>query len=123
MVDFRQYHVWQKAHELTLLTYRVSKEFPADERFGLTAQIRRSVASILTNIAEGCGRHGDKDRARFFNIAAGSASEVEYQLTLSRDLDYLEKTRFKELNDLAIEVKKMLSSLISRLRGKDRSSP
>ncbi len=123
MVDFRRYHVWHKAHELTLLAYRTSRGFPTDERFGLTAQIRRSVASIPTNIAEGCGRYGDKDRARFFNIAMGSASEVEYQLMLSRDLEYLERTTFEELNGLVIEVKKMLSSLISCLRGTDRSSP
>ncbi len=123
MADFRKYHVWHKAHELTLLTYRTSRGFPTDERFGLTAQIRRSVASIPTNIAEGCGRHGDRDRARFFNIAMGSASEVEYQLMLSRDLEYLEKTTFEELNGLVIEVKKMLSSLILCLRETDRSSP
>ncbi len=123
MVDFRRYHVWQKAHELALLTYCTLREFPTDEKFGLTAQIRRSVTSIPTNIAEGCGRYGDKDRARLFDIARGSASEVEYQLMLSRDLEYLEGTTFEELNGLVIEVKKLLSSLISCLRGTDQSSP
>ena len=116
MVNFRQYRAWQKAHGLTLRTYRVSMGFPKDERFGLTAQIRRSVASIPTNMAEGCGRFGDRDRARFFNIALGSASEVEYQLLLITDLGYIEKATHDELAGLVIEVKKMLSSLVLCLK-------
>ena len=79
MADYRRYRVWKKGHELTLRTHRATKSFPNDERFGLTVQMRRSVSSIPTNIAEGFGRRGDKDRARFLDIAVGSANEFEYQ--------------------------------------------
>jgi len=115
-VDFRRYQVWQKAHALTLETYLATRPFPKDERFGLTAQIRRSVASIPTNIAEGFGRTGDRERGRFLDIAIGSANEVEYQLLLSNELQYLETTVYEELNERVIEVRKMLISLRAKLR-------
>ncbi len=115
-MDFRRYQVWQKAHALTLETYLATRPFPKDERFGLTAQIRRSVASIPTNIAEGFGRTGDRERGRFLDIAIGSANEVEYQLLLSNELQYLETTVYEELNERVIEVRKMLISLRAKLR-------
>jgi len=108
--------VWQKAHALTLETYLATRTFPSDERFGLTAQIRRSVASIPTNIAEGFGRTGDRERGRFLDIAVGSANEVEYQLLLSKELQYLETTVYEGLNERVIEVRKMLVSLRAKLR-------
>ena len=74
MRDFRDLQVWQKAHRLTLDVYRATRSFPTEERYGLTAQLRRSAASIPTNIAEGCGRDGERELARFISIAAGSAS-------------------------------------------------
>ena len=115
-MDFRRYQVWQKAHALTLETYLATRTFPSDERFGLTAQIRRSVASIPTNIAEGFGRTGDRERGRFLDIAVGSANEVEYQLLLSKELQYLETTVYEGLNERVIEVRKMLISLRAKLR-------
>ena len=89
MRDFRDLQVWQKAHRLVLEVYAATRSFPTDERYGLTAQVRRSAASVPTNIAEGCGRDGERDLARFISIAAGSASETEYHLLLARDLEYL----------------------------------
>ncbi len=115
-MDFHRYKVWQKAHALTLETYLATRTFPSDERFGLTAQIRRSVASIPTNIAEGFGRTGDRERGRFLDIAVGSANEVEYQLLLSKELQYLETTVYEGLNERVIEVRKMLISLRAKLR-------
>ena len=79
MKDFRQLKVWQKAHQLTLALYPVTGSFPRDEIYGLTAQIRRACSSIPANLAEGCGRNTDAELARFCSIAAGSASELEYQ--------------------------------------------
>lgn len=76
--DFREIYAWQKSHALTLAIYRTTKEFPNDETFGLTSQMRRASASIPTNIAEGSGRHGDAELARFMQISMGSASELEY---------------------------------------------
>jgi four helix bundle protein len=73
MRDFHGLVVWQKAHALTLNVYRVTKRFPDDERFGLTSQLRRSAASVPANLAEGCGRGGEQEFARFVQIATGSA--------------------------------------------------
>lgn len=120
MADYRRYRVWKKGHELTLRTYRATKSFPNDERFGLTVQMRRSVSSIPTNIAEGFGRRGDKDRARFLDIAVGSANEFAYQLLLSKHLGYLESTLHDELHNMVGDVRKMLSGLLTKLRSGSR---
>lgn len=115
MRNFRKLLVWQKAHELSLEIYKATKGFPADERFGLTAQLRRAVTSVASNIAEGCGRGSDKDFARFLSIAAGSASEVEYQTLLARDLGYLSEDDYGRLNAHVNEVKRILNSFIQSL--------
>ncbi len=115
MRDFRKLTVWQKAHDLALEVYRDTKGFPADERFGLTVQLRRAAVSIASNIAEGCGRGSDKDFARFLGIAAGSASEVDYQILLARDLGYLTKENYNRLNSHVNEVKRILNSFIQSL--------
>src|SRR5438093_3248069 len=86
MKDFRKLMVWEKAHQLTLSIYQVTAAFPSEETYGLTSQMRRAASSIPSNIAEGCGRQGDAELSRFCTIARGSASELEYQILLSRDL-------------------------------------
>jgi four helix bundle protein len=92
---FKELYVWRKAHEMTLAVYEVTKTFPGEERYGLTSQLRRSASSIGSNIAEGCGRRSDREMARFLQIARGSASEVEYQVLLARDLRYLHEQEFR----------------------------
>ncbi|MEX0613676.1 MAG: four helix bundle protein, partial [Pirellulales bacterium] len=109
--------VWQKAHALTLDVYRSTRGFPADERFGLTSQLRRSSASIPANLAEGCARGGDIDFARFVNVAAGSASETDYHLLLARDLEYFGDNAYQPLFEQVTEVKRMLNSFDRTLRG------
>ena len=116
MKDFRQLKVWQKAHALTLEVYRVTGEFPRSERYGLTSQLRRSVSSVPSNIAEGCGRGTDADFARFLQIALGSASEVEYQLLLAHDLRFLSTPVHQAVAERTTEVKRMLASLLRKLR-------
>ena len=116
MQSFRNLRVWEKAHRLTLDIYASSKSFPRDEMFGLTSQMRRSSASIGMNIAEGCCRKGDAEMARFLQIAMGSASELEYQLLLAHDLDYLLDPGFERLAEQVVEVKKMLSSLMQKVK-------
>ena len=106
MQDFRKLKVWEKAHELTLLIYKISKKFPKEEMFSLSSQIRRASSSIPTNIAEGCGRGTDKDFARFVQISMGSASELEYLILLSFDLKYIANDNFKVLIDETIDIKK-----------------
>jgi four helix bundle protein len=90
--------------------------YPKNEIFSLTNQSRRAAASIASNIAEGCGRGTKSEFARFLQIAMGSASEVEYDLLLARDLGFLNNATFQQLESDVIEVKKMLTSLIKKLR-------
>ncbi|HEX6270053.1 MAG TPA: four helix bundle protein [Anaerolineales bacterium] len=116
MKDFRQLKVWEKSHQLALAIYKATKEFPKEELYGLTSQIRRSSMSIPTNIAEGCGRNTDADFARFLQMAMGSASETEYQLILARDLEFLPTDSYVNLHNDVEEVKRMLASLLKTLR-------
>jgi four helix bundle protein len=94
--SFRDLVVWQKAHEFVLAIYRLKKEFPADERFGLTAQIRQAAVSVAANVAEGFSKRGKSDKARFFNIAQGSLEEVHYYLILGTDLGYADCAKLAE---------------------------
>jgi four helix bundle protein len=114
--DFRELKVWGKAHQLTLDVYRATMSFPKDEMYGLTSQIRRATSSIPANIAEGCGRGSNIDFARFLQISMGSASEVEYHLLLAADLNILTDTQHKQLELQVIEVKRMLSALIHKIK-------
>jgi len=115
MKSFRDLLVWQKAHQLVLAVYASTANFPSDERFGLTSQIRRSSHSIPANIAEGCGRSGNSEFHRFLQTAMGSVSELEYQLLLAHDLKYLSSSDYDSLNQSLIEIKRMLGSLISKV--------
>jgi four helix bundle protein len=120
---FQDLTVWQKSHALTLATYEATRGFPRDELFQLTSQMRRSASSIPTNIAEGCGRRsGDVEFKRFLEIALGSATELEYQFILARDLNYIEINDYQKLNGNVLEVKKMLVALIQKLKRKAISS-
>jgi four helix bundle protein len=107
--------VWQRAHRLTLAIYKATAVFPKDELYGLTSQMRRSTTSIPANIADGCGRAGDAELGRFLNIAAGSASELEYHLLLAHDLRFLSKTDYDSLATEVSEVKRMLAGLLRKL--------
>jgi len=113
--DFRDLLVWHKAHQLTLMVYRLTASFPPDERYGVTRQLRRSASSTAANLAEGCGRNGDAELARFCSIAMGSASELDYHLLLARDLKLLNEADYARLAAQATEVKKMLAGLIQKL--------
>jgi four helix bundle protein len=119
--DFKELKVWRKAHETTLHLYQLTREFPKEELYGLTSQIRRSASSIGANIAEGCGRKSDGEMARFLHIARGSAVELEYHLLLARDLELLPATSFGVLTVAVDEIQRMLTSLIQRVQG-DRYS-
>jgi len=116
MQDFRNFKVWHKAHNLTLDIYRNTATFPREELYGLTSQMRRASSSIPTNIAEGCGRGGNAELARFLQIGMGSASELEYQILLARDLTYLPELIYDPLQNRVVEVKRMLCSLLHKVR-------
>lgn len=117
MQSFRDLQVWRKSHELTIGVYRVSSSFPKSEMYGLASQVRRASSSIPANIAEGCGRGGNVEFARFLQIAMGSASELEYHLLLAFDLKLLEEEQYAPLADQIGEVKRMLTALIAKVRG------
>lgn len=110
MRNFRELKVWQKSHGLVLAVYKATTRFPREELYGLTNQIRRASTSIPANIAEGCGRAGETELARFLQIAMGSASELEYYLLLARDLDFLKALVYEGLDSQVTEVKRMLTS-------------
>jgi len=116
MRNFRELKVWEKAHHLTLGVYKASQSFPRDETYGLTSQIRRSSVSVPANIAEGCGRNGDAELARFLQIAMGSASELDYHLMLARDLNLLNSSDYAQLASEVGEVKRMLTSFVQKLK-------
>jgi len=118
MQDFRRLVVWKKSHQLVLRIYDATAGFPGVERYGLTAQIRRASVSIPSNIAEGCGHQSDREFARYLQLATASASELEYQLLLSRDLGYLNVEYYVELSEPVQELKKMLSTFIKRVRAR-----
>jgi len=113
--DYRKLEVWQKGHELTLAIYKATQASPDEERFGLTSQLRRAAASIPSNIAEGCGRGGEAELARFMQISRGSANEVEYQINLAHDLKYLQREQATHLYQRVREIGKMLTSYINKL--------
>ena len=116
MKDFRSLKVWEKGHEITMSVYKETKNFPKEELYGLVSQLRRASSSIPTNIAEGCGKHSDKEFANFLQIAMGSASETEYLIFLSGELEYLSKVKAQEMINQITEIKKMLASLIKSIR-------
>ncbi len=116
MRNFRDIQVWHKAHDLTLKVYKVTKSFPREETYGLTSQMRRASYSIPTNIAEGCGRDSNIELGRFFTIAMGSASELEYTLLLSRDLGYVKGKDYEDLNAAVTEIKRMLATYLKKIR-------
>jgi four helix bundle protein len=115
MRDFRELKVWVKAHGLTLRLYKLTRSFPKDERYGLTAQIRRAAVSIGANIAEGCGRRTHGDFATFLQVAVGSGSELQYHLLLASDLEYVPRQEYEQLDQSTAEVKRMLTSFIRKL--------
>ena len=116
MRDFKKLKVWQKGHGLALAVYKATISFPKEEIYGLTSQIRRSCVSICANIAEGCGRDGEAELARFFQIGMGSASELEYHLLFAYDLGLLKTSDYEQLNNEVTEVKRMLTSFIQKLK-------
>ena len=118
MKDFRQLKVWEKSHLLVLALYQITASFPRNETYGLTAQIRSAASSIPANLAEGCGRDGDIELARFCRIARGSASELDYHLLLARDLKLIQPHDYERLAVQTTEIKRMLTVFILKLSAK-----
>jgi four helix bundle protein len=116
MQDYKSLKVWQKAHQIVINIYKITKLFPKEELFCLVSQIRRAAISIPANIAEGAGRGSRIDFNRFLQISFGSISELEYELMLSNELGYINKDSYKKIEASIEEVKKMLSGLIKSIK-------
>lgn len=116
MKTYRDLLVWQKSMTFVTNIYQVIKTFPKEEIYGLTSQIRRCAISIPSNIAEGYGRNSTNDYIRFLQISMGSIFEIQTQLEIAKNLDYLNKSKFQEAYDMSREIERMLSSLIHKLK-------
>jgi len=103
---------WQLAMEIAVEIYRITENFPAGERFGLTSQLRKSAVSISSNIAEGAGGQTGKEFINFLHIARGSLSELDTQLELAKRLEYIDHASWETLDDKLVEEDKVLSGLI-----------
>jgi len=116
MQDYTKLGVWQKSYTFCLDVYHVTRSFPKEELYGMVSQIRRAAVSIPANIAEGCGRHTDNDLLRFLDIALGSVAELDTLLRLAHDLDYFAAEDDRPLESRLLEIKKMLTALILKIR-------
>ena len=112
--SFTDLNAWREGHKLVLSIYKVTKEFPKEEQFGLIIQIRRAVVSITSNIAEGFSRNSYKEKAQFYSTALGSLTEVQNQLLIAKDLNYLNKESFDELAQQSVLTNKLLNGLIKK---------
>jgi four helix bundle protein len=116
MQDFRKLNVWQASRQLVKELYRLTLTLPREEDFGLRTQMRRACVSICSNIAEGCGRRGDREFRRYLDVAMGSACELECELVLCADLQFMEEAQQRDVFERLVEIKRMLSGLIRQLR-------
>lgn len=124
MRNYEELKVYQMSETLVVEVYKSTQTFPSEERFGLTAHLRKTALSIPSNIAEGSGRNGDREYYNFLNIAIGSANELECQLKIAYRLDYLTEHSLNTLKDTVIQIRKMLFAIMRGLRQQvTRSEP
>ncbi|WP_298221795.1 four helix bundle protein [Flavobacterium sp.] len=116
MSNYRNLLVWQKAMSLTTIIYQSTNQFPKEEIFGLTSQIRRASISIPSNIAEGYGRDSNKEYLRFLNFSISSLFELQTQLEIAKNITYLKETEFNNLYEDSRELERMLVSFINKIK-------
>jgi len=116
--SFKDLEAWKEGHRLVLEIYKITKEFPKEERFALIDQMRRAAISITSNIAEGFSRQSLKEKIQFYSTALGSATELQNQIYIAKDLDYMKDERFKAIAGRATRVHKLLNGLIKYCKNK-----
>ena len=117
MRNYKKYDVWTKSHELVLIVFKeTAPQFPKNQQFELTSQMKRAAYSIPLNIVEGCGRNTDKDFCHFLDIALGSAQELECCFLLAKDLEYIPEKLYSDLYEKIGEIKAKLINLIKSIR-------
>lgn len=117
--NFYDLDAWKKGHSLALKIYKITKDFPQEEKYGITSQLRRAVFSITANIAEGFARYHFKDKMRFYYQARGSVAEVQNFLLLARDLEFIDADTCKELGEQAKKVEKLVNGLIRAIENQN----
>ena len=110
--SFTDLNAWREAHTLVLEIYRITKQFPKEEQFGLTNQIRRAGVSITSNIAEGFSRNSYREKVQFYSMSLGSLTEVQNQLLIARDIGYIETDIFQKVAAQSVAVNKLINGLI-----------
>ncbi len=114
--NFTDLIAWQKGHVFVLDIYSITNKFPKEELYGLSSQIRRAAVSITSNLAEGFSRRSRKEKIQFYQVSVSSLTEVQNQLIIAKDLDYMKRDVFKELANTSIEIAKLINALISSIR-------
>ena len=114
--NFTDLDAWKEGHKLVLMVYKVTKSLPKEEIFGLVSQMRRCAVSITSNIAEGFSRQSYLEKIRFYSIALGSLTELQNQVIIAKDLDYITKEQFEVLDLQELPVHKILNGLIKKSR-------
>ena len=118
MSNYENLDVWKLSHKLVLDVYKITSSFPKEELYGLTSQIRRAAYSVPTNIAEGFARGSNAQILQFLNIAKGSASELEYELLLAKDLGYINVVQYEDFDDQVKNICRMLVGLVKAVRAR-----
>ena len=116
IVTWRNLHVWEKAHELTLQTYKITSQFPGDQKYSLVNQMQRAAVSVASNIVEGFRKSSLKDSLKFYNTADASLEELRYQCLLSKDLTYITTQQHQEIEETATSVSRLLHAWIASQR-------
>ena len=119
--SFTDLNAWKQSHEFVIQIYELTKNFPRDEQFGLTNQIRRAVVSITSNIAEGFSRQYQKEKIQFYSMALGSLTEAQNQLLIARDIKYLNPDNFNEIAAKTVVISKLLNGLIKSIRNNNEN--
>lgn len=120
--SFIDLNAWKEGHKMVLMIYELTKKFPREEIFGLTNQMRRAGVSFTSNIAEGFSRNSYKEKAQFYAMALGSLTEIQNQLLISRDINYISKDEFSKIAEQTVEVSKITNGLIKKSRSIIRDS-
>jgi len=112
--SFTDLNAWKEGHKLVLDIYRITKNFPKEEQFGLTNQLRRAAVSFTSNVAEGFSRNSYKEKLQFYSMALGSLTEIQNQLLITRDIGYITKKEFAEIAQQTITINKITNGLIKK---------
>ena len=120
--SFTDLKAWQEGHKLVLMIYDITKQFPKEEIFGLTNQLRRAIVSFTSNIAEGFSRQSYKEKVKFYFMALGSLTEVQNQLLIAKDIEYISQKDFNKIAQQTIEVSKITNGLIKKSKTLIRNS-